>query len=155
MTTQLEVAPIRQQVLVNVTPERAFKVFTTGMHTWWLKSHSIGKSPLAEIVVEPKAGGLWAEVGEDGSRCQWGRVLIWEPPSRLVLVWAINSNWQYDPDLHTEVEVTFAPEGSATRVALEHRNLAAFGEHAADIAATFASPGGWPGLLAAYEANAT
>ncbi len=56
-------------------------------------------------------------------------MLAWEPPLRLLLAWQINANWKYDPDLVTEVEVTFTPvEGGATRVDLEHRNLERFGD---------------------------
>src|SRR5262249_23922848 len=38
-------------------------------------------------------------------------VLLWEPPSRLVLSWEISADWQHDPNLKTEVEVRFIPEG--------------------------------------------
>ena len=32
-------------------------------------------------------------------------------PSRLVLAWQLTPDWKYDPDLVTEVEVMFTPEG--------------------------------------------
>ena len=80
-------------------PDRAFHVFTAGMSRWWLKSHSINKkSPIKDIVIEPKAGGRWYERGEDGSTCDWGRVLSWEPPTRLVLSWEITADWKHDPE---------------------------------------------------------
>ena len=65
--------------------DRTFHVFTAGMSRWWLKSDSINKSTIKDIVIEPKAGGRWFERGEDGSECEWGKVLAWGPPVRLRL----------------------------------------------------------------------
>ena len=67
-------------------PDRVFHVFIAGMSRWWPNSHSINKSPIKDIVIEPKAGGRWFERCEDGSECEWGKVLAWEPPVRLRLV---------------------------------------------------------------------
>jgi uncharacterized protein YndB with AHSA1/START domain len=39
-----------------------------------------------------------AERGDDGSECNWGRVLAWDPPHRLLVTWQINGQWQYDLD---------------------------------------------------------
>jgi len=39
-------------------------------------------------------------------------------------VWQIDGNFQCDPQLHSEIEVIFLPEGPLkTRVKLEHRDL--------------------------------
>src|SRR6185437_16224980 len=80
-------APIRKSVHVTVSPARAFAVFTANTANWWLKTHSISrtKSPIKDVVIEPRAGGRWFERGEDGSECDWGKVLEWQPPSRLLL----------------------------------------------------------------------
>ena len=88
------------------------------------------KSPLEGRVVEPRAGGRWYELGEDGSECDWGKVLVWEPPARVVFAWQLTADWKYNSDFVTEVEVRFIPEGWATRVELEHRNLERYGEQA-------------------------
>jgi uncharacterized protein YndB with AHSA1/START domain len=103
------------------------------------------------VIVEPRAGGRWFERGEDGSECQWGAVLVWEPPSRVVLAWQITADWTYDPNFATELELRFAAEGEhATRVELEHRHLERFGDRAQLAYETFSSPHGWSGLLARY-----
>ena len=118
------------------------------MVRWWNPSHSINKSPLKAVVMEPHVGGRWYEVGEDGSECEWGRVLAWEPPGRLVLAWQTNAQWTHDPNLITEVEVRFTPDGeNATLVRLEHRNLDRFGDGAEAVRAALDSPGGWHGLM--------
>lgn len=154
MTLTIRPAPVTHALQVAAPPASAFRSFTEGMGRWWPKSHSIGTSPLVQVVMEPRAGGSWHEVGEDGSTCAWGRVAIWEPPSRLVLVWQIGADWKHDPSLETEVEVTFTPDGPGTRVTLEHRGLEAYGGRAAEMAGVFAGPGGWPGLLAAFAGAA-
>lgn len=143
-------APVRKSLRVAAPPDRAFEVFTAGLSRWWPATHSIGKAPLAAAVMEPRAGGRWFERGADGSECDWGRVLVWEPPSRLVLAWQIDAAWRFDPDLVTEVEVRFIPEGDGTRVELEHRHLERMGETAEAARAALDSPGGWGGLLEGY-----
>jgi uncharacterized protein YndB with AHSA1/START domain len=150
--TTITAAPVRKDVLVACSPDRAFQVFAAEMDRWWLKSHSIAASGLARLVVEPFAGGAWYEIGTKGERCNWGHVAAWEPPARLLLIWRLTPEFTYDPDLHTEVEVTFTAEGAGTRVRLEHRMLENYGAAGAQMAHAFDSPNGWRGLLAAFGA---
>jgi uncharacterized protein YndB with AHSA1/START domain len=116
----------------------------------------IGRSDV--VLAGPPAIDAFGEHAErlvhrclDGSECEWGRVLQWEPPSRLVLAWQINGSWQFDPTLVTEVEVRFVSETSnRTRVELEHRDLERFGDAQEQIRTAFNSPGGWQGLLDSF-----
>ncbi len=148
-------APVRKVVTVEATPERAFEVFTPGFGRWWPASQSIGKSPLKTAVLEPRVGGRWYEVGEDGSECDWGEVLEWDKPASIVLAWRIRNDWRYDPLLLTEVEIRFTAIGqNTTRVELEHRLLENFGEAAEPARQVFDSEGGWSGLLARYQSAA-
>jgi uncharacterized protein YndB with AHSA1/START domain len=149
------VEPVRKQIVVAAPQERAFRVFTQNVDAWWPKSHHIGKTPMKAAVIEPKVGGRWYEVGEDGAECDWGKVLVWEAPRRIVLCWQISAEWKYDATLETEVEVTFTAEGSrSTRVNLEHRNLERFGEAADKLRTSFDSPGGWAGILESFAGKA-
>ena len=149
-------APVRKQFTVAATPERAFEVFTAGFARWWPgASHHIGQAPYKTAVLEPRVGGRWYEIGEDGSQCEWGDVLAWEPPSRLLLAWRIGADWQYHADLETEVEVTFVAEKDGTRVTLEHRRLERMGEAAESLRVQIDSEGGWTGILALYAAEAS
>ena len=114
-TLTIRPAPVRKSITVKADAARAFAVFTGRIGSWWPRSHCIASSPQKDVVLEPKVGGRWFEIGEDGSQCNWGMVLAWEPPLRVLLAWQINANWKYDPELVTEVEVTFTPvEGGAT-----------------------------------------
>ena len=122
------IAPVRKEVVVDATADHAFRVFTDGIDRWWPRQHHIGTSPMARAVMEPRAGGRWYAISQDGSECDTGRVLVWEPPRRVVLAWQITADWKYDPDFVTEVEVTFTPQGAKkTLVVLEHRDLERFG----------------------------
>jgi uncharacterized protein YndB with AHSA1/START domain len=143
---------VSKTVTVEVSQERAFEVFTAGFSRWWpLDTHHIGSADCAEAVIEPHAGGRWFERGADGSECQWGRVLVWQPPTRLVLAWQIDAQWQFDPELVTELDVRFLPDGDGmTRVELEHRHIERFGDKAAALRESLDSPDGWSGLLAAF-----
>ena len=78
-------APVRRDFVVKAGVEKAFDVFTGGFGRWWPATHQIGASALKTAVLEPGVGGRWYEVDEDGTQVDWGRVLTWEPPSRLVL----------------------------------------------------------------------
>ncbi len=140
---------VRREITVNATPERAFEVFVARLDSWWPRSYSIGAAELAEVVLEPRAGGRWYERGADGSECVWGEVLAYEPPHRLVVTWRIDGNWQLDAHA-SEIEVTFTPEGEATRVNLAHRHLE---RHAAADALreSIGGDGGWSSLLASYS----
>ena len=152
MSKTIVPAPVRKSVHVGAPPDRAFKVFTAGIGRWWPKSHHIGTADLDLQVIEPKAGGRWYERGIDGSECDIGKVLVWQPPTRLVLAWQVSAAWKFDPGLVTEVEVRFIADGpNSTRVELEHRDLERYGESADGFRATIDSPEGWTGILQLFK----
>ena len=80
-----------------------------------------------------------------------GKVVVWDPPSRVVLAWQLGPEWKYNPDLITEVEVTFTPDGDGTLVNLEHRDLERMGDGAPAMRMAIDAPGGWSGLLELYS----
>jgi len=146
---------VRKEILIQAAVQRTFAVFTERMELWWPPEHHIGQAPMARPVLEPRVGGRWYEVGQDGSRCEWGRVLVWEPPRRLVLAWQISGAWKFDPDLITEVEVTFADAGSdRTLVTLEHRNLDRFGASREALRKALGGTGGWMLIVERFAAAA-
>jgi hypothetical protein len=148
----IHIAPVRKQLVVKASQSRAFAVFTAEMSRWWPATHSILKSPLKDCIVEPRVGGRWYTVGEDGSSCQTGYVIAWQPPEALVLAWQINAEWQFDPHLLTEVEVRFIAEGAdTTRIELEHRYLERMGGKAAEVRNSVDSPGGWGAILESFK----
>ena len=154
MNLAIKPAPVRKTLVVAATPQRAFEVFTAGFDRWWPRTHSIGDSPLQTAVIEQRLGGRWYGLLENGVEAEWGDVLAWEPPTRLLLAWRIGADWNYDPGLLTEVEVVFTPEGEGTRVNFEHRLLENMGAEGEGARASFDSEGGWTGLLQMFAAEA-
>lgn len=148
------VEPVVKTIRVKATAKRAFEVFTADATRWWNRAHSINptKSPIERVVIDPRVGGRWYEIGQDGSECEWGKVLAWEPPKRVVLQWQISTDWVFDENLHTEVEVSFAQDGNETVVTLEHRFLENWGAKAQEARAAVNSDGGWGGILKGFAA---
>jgi uncharacterized protein YndB with AHSA1/START domain len=146
MTTQTADTSVRTSILVEAPIGRAFSVFTEQIGTWWPPEHHILQGPLAEMVFEPRQGGNVYDRGVDGSECCWARVLVYEPPDRIVISWDISLAWQVETDASktSEVEVRFVPEGpDRTRVELEHRNLDRHGEGWQQMRDAVGSEDGW------------
>jgi uncharacterized protein YndB with AHSA1/START domain len=147
---------VRKSISVSADVNRAFRVFTEGMDTWWPRAHHIGSSPLKKAIVEGRVGGRCYSEQMDGTECDWGQVLVWEPPHRFVMAWMISPQWKYEPDLAkaSEMEVRFTPEpGGRTRVDLEHRYFERHGAGGDTMRTTVDSPNGWSGLLQLYRAR--
>lgn len=141
---------VRKTLMVNAPQAHVFETFTTNIDTWWPRDHHIGGKDPFTAIIEPRAGGRWYERAHDGSECQWGHVIAWEPPKRVVLAWEINAQWQYERGLGTEVEVQFLKEGpEKTRVVLEHRKLQRYGDKAEAMRAMFEADGAWISTLRA------
>jgi uncharacterized protein YndB with AHSA1/START domain len=154
MNVTITMAPVRKSIRVKAARERAFEIFT--QWRWWPKEHSIlkSKSPQVSVTTEPRAGGRWFERGADGSECDWGKVLAWEPPARIAMTWQLNGRFEIDPNLHTEVEVRFVADGAFTRIELEHRYLERAGDTAQLMRDAIVSPGGWGELLQRFAESA-
>jgi uncharacterized protein YndB with AHSA1/START domain len=149
--------PVRKSITVKAGAERAFRVFTEGVDTWWPREHHIGKSPMKKAVIEPRAGGRCYSEQIDNTECDWGRVLVWEPPRRVVMAWQISTEWQYQPDLakSSEVEIRFTPQSDgSTRVDLEHRNFNRHGAGVERMRTAVDGPGGWGSTLELFKTAA-
>ena len=111
---------------VAVPIEQAFRVFTDGIDSWWPRNHRIGEVAMAAAILEPRPGGRWYELGVDGSECDWGVVLVWDPPRHLALSWQLDGEFHRDADAThaSRVDVRFEARGEGTtRVVLEHTGL--------------------------------
>jgi uncharacterized protein YndB with AHSA1/START domain len=146
-------ATVKRTLRVGAPIEHAFRVLTEKMSSWWPATHHIAKRPFAEIVVEPRIEGRWFERDASGAECDWGRVLVYEPPKRLVVSWHLQTDWSFDPNpgRASEVSFEFIEEGpEQTRLEFAHRYLERHGEDWEKVRAAVDSPGGWSGVLAPY-----
>jgi uncharacterized protein YndB with AHSA1/START domain len=144
---------VRSTLLVPAPIERAFAVFARRLESWWVKEYTwSGPEALAEIGIEPREGGMAYEIGPHGFRTDWGRVVVWEAPRRLVFTWQIGPDRAPvpDPARASEVEVRFIPDGDHTRVELEHRNFDRHGVAAEGYREALTA--GWQELLSRYAA---
>ncbi|MGX7732874.1 SRPBCC family protein [Rhodococcus sp. 2H158] len=152
--TQTQAGAVRQQIVVNAGLERAFSLFVERFDAIKPREHNIMAVPIAETVFEPRVGGTIYDRAVDGSECRWARVLVYEPPNRVVFSWDINGRWQIetDPARTSEVEVRFIAESAdRTRVELEHRNLERHGEGWEAVRDGVGHDAGWPLYLQRYH----
>jgi uncharacterized protein YndB with AHSA1/START domain len=147
MIKQVQQTSVHLQIVVEAPLERAFRVFTQDFDRIKPREHNLLRVEIAETVFEPRVGGYVYDRGVDGSVCRWARVLVYEPPHRIVISWDISPQWQIETNLEntSEVEVRFTPESrQRTRVELEHRNLDRHGAGWETERESVRSEGGWP-----------
>lgn len=148
-----EIEPIRKSIVVDAPVERAFSVFVARFDAIKPREHNLLSVPIAQTVFQPRVGGKIYDVGTDGSRCEWARVLVYEPPSRIVFTWDIGPTWhiESDPARTSEVEVRFiAEDDDRTRVELEHRHLERHGDGWRSVADGVGGDAGWPLYLSRF-----
>lgn len=146
---------VRKQIVVLAPIEQAFAVFTQRFGDFKPPEHNLLGAPIVETVFEPRVGGHIVDRGEDGGECRWARVLVYEPPERVVFSWDIGPTWQIEtePESASEVEVRFIAETPGrTRLELEHRHIDRHGPGWPAVSDGIAGDAGWPLYLARYAA---
>jgi hypothetical protein len=140
-----ELEPVVVSVEVALEPDEAFTHFTEQMDAWWpTDRHSIGEDQVEAVVVEAGQGGRIFERWGDGTTKDWADILEWDPPSRFRMAWHPN-----ETGLSTDVEVTFSPTESGTRIELTHYGWESLGDDAVRARESYAS--GWIGVLELYR----
>lgn len=138
---------VARSVTVHVPQQEAFATFTERFGDFKPPEHNLLPVPLAETVFEPRVGGHIFDRGADGSECRWARILVYEPPKRVVFSWDIGPTWRLEPDpaRTSEVEVSFVAEAAEqTRVELVHRHLDRHGPGWEAVRDGIGGEGGWP-----------
>lgn len=153
--TQVAATAVRHTIVVHAPIERAFRVFTEDFGSFKPPEHNLLPVPIEATIFEPRVGGSLYDRGTDGTECRWARVLVYDPPNRVVFSWDIGPTWQIesDPSRTSEVEVRFiADDGDTTRVELEHRNLDRHGDGWESVRDGIDAADGWPLYLQRYAA---
>ena len=76
MNRTIQPATVRKSLTVPVTQAHAFEVFTASFNRWWPRSHTTGNGPLKEVVLEPRVGGRWYGIDDDGTRVDFEHRLL-------------------------------------------------------------------------------
>ena len=114
---------------VNCTPDVAFQTWTSRASTWWPSEHSFSNERGIHVVFEGRVGGRIFERTSSGVEHEWGRMTVWEPPTRLAYTWHL----RFSPDEATNVEIRFVDiERGRTRVEIEHGGWDRLGDLAPD-----------------------
>lgn len=143
---------VRHERVVDLSVDEAFWLFAD-LDRFKPREHNMLSVPIEQTVLEQHPGGAIYDRGTDGTTCQWGRVLAFEPPDRLAFTWDIGPNWQVTSDLirTSEVEVTFVAESDQqTRVTLIHRHIDRHGTDWKSLRDGLDAPDGWPVYLDRY-----
>jgi uncharacterized protein YndB with AHSA1/START domain len=122
---------VRFEIEVVAPIEHAFRVFTEGFDSWWPRDHHIGRAEMAVAILEPRVGGRWYELGVDGTECEWGMVLAWDPPRHVAVSWHLDGEFRFDPgrERASRVDIHFERrDADRTRVILVHSGLDRHGD---------------------------
>ena len=136
---------IEKTLVVPLTPDRSFDLFTNRMASWWpLDKHSLsaGDGKVARsVAIAPNVGGDVTEVMHDGTEVVWGKVVTWQPGKSFAMTWQLDRL----ADEVTYLTITFAVENDATRVTLNHDGWNAIPEAARSARTHYAT--GWEFVL--------
>jgi hypothetical protein len=115
MTRSSDVA--RASVDVSLDAATAFEVFTAEIGEWYVVDEYtvVDHTKTKSMRIEPWVGGRFMDVHdlETGEGIECGRVIVWDPPRRLVFV----------DERQLDVEATFEPIAAGCRVTVEERGL--------------------------------
>jgi hypothetical protein len=138
--------PLRYRFRVRCLPAEAFRLWTAAADAWWpMATHSVSGESDAQLVIEPRQGGRIFERLRDGRELEWGAVVVFDPPGRLVCDWLVG-------DTRTQLEVRFHGESDDTTVVeVEHRGWESFGEEEGP-ARRGSNDGGWTAVIPRYVA---
>ena len=135
------IEPVSLTLELDWPPAHAFAVWAERTSLWWPQDHTVSGEPGVTVTFEPRAGGRIFERTAGGEEHDWGEVVAWEPPQRLVYLWHIG----HGRDSATEVEIRFSSLGTGTLVEIEHRGWQRLG--AAGVEGRAGNLGGWRGVL--------
>ena len=134
--------PVRQSVRIRRPIETAFELFTRDIGSWWPVETHHARGDVVGVVFEGRLGGRIYERCGDGETADWGEVLEWDPPRRVVFTWLPSVS----RGAATEVEVRFtAVDPTTTQVEVEHRGWERLGDRAVETRTSYLN--GWPGVI--------
>ena len=145
MSQQTSETVIEKSVTVAAPVERAFRVFTEEIHTWWpLRTHAVDTETSETVILEGYEGGRLFERTPAGEEHVWGILSTWDPPYRVGYSWHPGRS----DETAQEVEVTFTRVGDGTRVDVRHWGWEKLGDRLEEVVAEYTE--GWDTVLGRY-----
>lgn len=140
-----QIEPIRKKLEVKLPAEDAFRLFTEGINKWWpLVTHSVWGEGAESCYFEGWVGGRIVEVSKHGEESEWGKVLVWEPYTRVSFQWYPDRT----PETAQEVTVMFTETAGGSRLELIHTGWETLGEQALEKRNGYVT--GWDFVLGKY-----
>jgi uncharacterized protein YndB with AHSA1/START domain len=137
--------PLELSFAVECPVERAFDLWSEQVSVWWPSGHSVSAHPRITVTFEPHVGGRIFERTPAGDEHDWGEVLVYEPPRRLIYLLHL----RFDRSDATEVEVSFEPARHGTGVTIVHRGWERLGAVAKERRER--NKRGWEGVTEHYR----
>lgn len=155
MNLETSIDPIIYSIEVNASPQETFDLFVDKFASWYPKAYTWSGEKLDTIEIGTHEGGRCFERGPHHFEADWGRVLAYRPPERLVFSWQISYNRVPlpDPAQASEIEVVFTgtEDEQLTEITLRHYKFEQHGEDRAKYREALASPEGWPYILNLFK----
>jgi len=98
------------------TADIAFATYVDRIGEWWDPRYTANGETLEAVTIEPGPGGRVYATHSDIGEHLWGEVTIWDPPHRLVHIFALAQ----DPDHPSRVEVVLVPGEPGCRLRFAH-----------------------------------
>src|SRR3712207_9114602 len=73
--------------MIRRPPRSTLFPYTTLFRSWPLRTHSVAQERAETVVMECHEGGRLYERATAGEESDWGRIVAWEPPHRIVYTW--------------------------------------------------------------------
>jgi hypothetical protein len=143
--TKGRIEPVRKELTVKLPMEDAFRLFTEGINKWWpLATHSVWGEGAAACYFEGWVGGRIVEVSKHGEESEWGKVLVWEPFSKVAFQWYPDRT----PATAQEVTIMFSETAEGSRLELIHSGWETLGDQALEKRNGYVT--GWDFVLGKY-----
>lgn len=145
--------PVKLEVDVPLPLEKAFDAFVHRFSQWWPAEYTWSQGVLESIDIEPLVGGRCTEFGPNGFQLDWGQVVDFESPGKIVFRWQIDPNRvpQPDPEKSSMVAVTFhATDSKTTILKLAHSEFDNHGVGSEGYREAMNSDMGWRYIINKY-----
>lgn len=154
MKTREKPDSVNRNFDVSASAKEAFETFVNHFSSWWPKEYTWSQDALTSIGITPKQNGLCYEKGPYNFRCDWGRVIEFEPPNKIIFTWQISPERVPvpDPEKASIVEIKFDEKNAwNTVISFVHRDFSRHGKSGGHYREVMDSAQGWSYILHQYE----